>query len=470
MRKSISPSFRAFILNKYPGLATNPAYLRFFRYLCFGDFFDEATDQLVIPTKMIAVDCCLKAWDRNFNGKQFLLEFQRDVIPAMAWTEPTFASTESWHGKAREVLHRGFDQEMLTMLHKECVSPHDDQVDLVSGQPISSHSIYTERKQDTVHYETELAQFSLNETQAKILDYLRRLNVGHLFIKRVALNQEKIEQAIAQLPATTQQIQFQILANVHRNPRVYYLPSSNERTCRLSPRGASIVGLRSEVRKALSSGWVECDLRSSQFAILAARLNAPISEAFIQSGESIWRSFYQHTHGLFEDPPKTIKKVFKEAMYSICFGKSVTNLTEVLNKHGLVKLLSHPIIQELLVLRKTWFLKIREAGGAFDVWDQWQALDLSKDPLTKKTRRWEGAVAASVIRSIEMEIISPIFEVAMKHGRSQQFGICLFQHDGATISFKAKDRKARAQELLKDAVERRARELGVTTVLEFTDL
>jgi hypothetical protein len=75
-----------------------------------------------------------------------------------------------------------------------------------------------------------------------------------------------------------------------------------------------------------------------------------------------------------------------------------------------------------------------------------------------------------VIQAMEMEIIAPIFEVANKHGKSDQFTIAIFQHDGATISFNAKPKMARAQRKLREAVSARAKTLGVSTVLEFTAL
>jgi hypothetical protein len=123
----------------------------------------------------------------------------------------------------------------------------------------------------------------------------------------------------------------------------------------------------------------------------------------------------------------------KETVYSICFGKSTTSLAYFLQASNLIALMSHPIVQELLGLRRQWFREIRNAGGAFDVWGEWHALDLTRDPKTKKGRHWEGAVAAAVIQSVELEIIAPLFDVALKHGKSDQFRICLFQHDGATL-------------------------------------
>jgi hypothetical protein len=79
-------------------------------------------------------------------------------------------------------------------------------------------------------------------------------------------------------------------------------------------------------------------------------------------------------------------------------------------------------------------------------------------------------VAAAVIQSVEMEIISVIFDVATRHGESDEFLITIFQHDGATVSFQYEPKLPRAQRKLKDAVEARAKQLGIQTVLEFSAL
>lgn len=470
MHVPVSRSFRTFVLSKYPALEGNEPFLRLFHYLCFGNFFDKETHRLVVPTRMMSERFYAQPYHPRFNGKAVLESFRSAVLPNLAWTRHEVEVVDSWNGKARQIQNLGFDAEMQQALRAECLRSSDDLVDLVTGAPYSRNRRYRETYEATARYEQELAQVPLNATQEKILDYLRDLNYGHLFLRKFDDNLKAFEAAIETLAPEVRETRYRILASARRNPVIYYLPSAKERTCRLSGHGDSILGLKSSVRKALCAGWVECDLRSSQFSILAAKLKAPISRAFIASGDSIWRSFYQHTHGINEDPPKAIKKVFKEAMYSLCFGKGVGNLTRMLNDHKLVKLLSHPILQELLTLRTVWFEEIRDAGGAFDVWGRWQALDLSKDLVTKKTRRWEGAVAASVIQSIEMEIIAPIFDVANANRTSSKFTICLFRHDGATISFNDKDRVEGTQNRLKKAVEARAKELGVSTVLDFTQL
>lgn len=470
MKTSVSPKFREYVLDKYPQLLGEPAHLRFFLYLCFGNFFDDKTGHLVVPSKVLAEDCCLKKWDRHFNGKAFLRELQNVAFPELTWTEHESFPADSWHGKARTIKTTGFDEELTRAIREESLSPSKSQVDFVTGAATTDSSIYAARRSETEKYEQDLEHANLNATQTAIVNYLRRLEAGHLFLRQITRNKTKIEQAINELPAEVQAIQYQVLGSVHQNPNVYYFPSEQRRTCRLSPRGSSVLGLKGSVRKALCSGWVDCDLRSSQFAILAAKLAAPRSQELIANGENLWSTFYEHTHGTKIEPPPALKKQFKEAIYSLCFGKSTANLSIMLNDQGLAKLLSHPIIQELLTLREDWFKQIRNEGGAYDVWGEWQLLDLTRDPDTKKSRRWAGAVAASVIQSFEMEIIAPIFDIALRHGRAQQFGICLFQHDGACISFQSKSKRPKAEQLLKEAVEARALELGICTSLEFKQL
>lgn len=465
---AVSRKFRQFVLNKYPALEGNAPFLRFFHYLCFGRFFDDDSHHLVIPTKKIAEDFYQKAYTTRFKGQEALEDFRAKVLPDMRWTRhERFAS--AWRGKAREISQLGFDAEMQQALHDECLNPSEDQVDFVTGEPCSRKDRYRVAAEETALYENEIAQISLNPTQTLILDYLREINAGHLFLRKLHENESAIKAAIATLKPAVQETRYRIVSAVYRNPNVYYAPSANERTCRLSPKGDGILGLKKIVRQAATKGWWECDLQSSQFAILAAKLKAPISQAFIASGKSLWREFNLFLFGIEEDPTDAVKKVLKEAIYSLCFGRSEERLKEVLGEHGFAPLLTHPILQELLALRKTWFEQIRKDGGAFDVWGQWQALDDTRDPRTGK-RRWEGSVAASVIQSVEMEIIAPIFDVAAKYGESDQFKICLFQHDGCTISFNSTEKTSRAQGKLKKAVEDRARELGVATSLDFKAL
>lgn len=463
MRKSISRTFRQFVLNKYPALNDNPPFLRFFRYLCFGNFRDKQTKQLVVPTKKIAEEFFEIEYRCHFKGLGALQQFQSEILPGLSWSQHEALSPHSWGGKARRITCNGFDAEMQEALQQECLSPSEDQVDFVTGEPYSRQDRYRDQAATTVAYENELSEYTLNGTQRKILDYLRDINAGHLFLRKLGENSEAIEQAIHELEPDVRDIQYRILASVNQNPNVYYLPSSRERTCRLSPRGDSIAGLVKDVRRAATHGWWECDLRSSQFAILAAKLKAPVSQEFIATGGSLWRELYRSVSGEDTEPPHAAKAALKEAIYSLCFGKSRKNLKEFLALHGMTRILKHAIFSELLELRSLWFEEIELAGGAPDVWGAWHAIDDANG-------RWAGSVGASVIQSVEMEIIAPIFDVAVRHGNADQFMVTLFQHDGCTVSFSAREKVPRAQAKLKKAVEDRARDLGVSTVLEFSQL
>lgn len=453
--------FRELALAKYPILGGNEPYLRFFHYLCFSEFFDQQTHHLVLPTKTIAERFYGGAYNGKFNGRKVLEEFRDQVLPSLVWTDYQHGHGTPGKAKARTISDLGFDPEMMEALHREWLDVSEDRVNFVTGADYLREDRYRDARQATAEYKAEVAQLSLNATQAKVLDYLGRLHAGHLFLRKLGENKDAIEAAIGLLKPHVQVIRRRILPAIRRNPNVYYLPSGNGRTCRLSAGGDSIVGLKKEVRKAATKGWVECDLRSSQFAILAAQLEAPLAQAFIASGESIWCEFNRFLFGINEAPTDSIKATLKETIYSLCFGKSERNLKEFLSQHGIPRLLEHPILQELLTLRKKWFARIEAEGGAHDVWGQWHAVT---------NDRWAGAIAGTVIQSVELEIIAPIFEVAKKHGKSDQFRITIFQHDGGTISFNNSKKIPRAQAKLKKAVEDRAKDLGVSTVLEFTQL
>ncbi len=456
-----SRHFREFALTKYPTLQNRPAFLRLFHYICFSSFFDSSTGCLVIPTRRLAEEIHGVPYTTKFNGKAALEEFRDSVLHGLTWTDHSSTSPHGWNGTARTICDFGFDEKMEAELRKEWSNRSDDLVDFVSGRDYLRADRYADRAKVRAAYDSEIASLGLNATQAQILEHLRQVDGPSLIYRKLAANDDAVSAATAMLPTHVADMQNRILAAVRRDPNVYYYPSSNGRTCRLSARGDSILGLKKEVRRAATKGWVECDLRSSQFAILATKLQAPTALVLAESGESLWRELNAHITGHRKDPVGDVKAALKEFIYSLCFGKSQAKLKKFADQYGIRPLLDHPMIQELLAHRKAWFKQIKQDGGAADVWGTWHAT--SDD-------RWEGAVAGTVIQSVEMEIIAPIFEVAAKHGASDQFRICLFQHDGATISFNSAQKKARAQRKLKEAVEQRARALGVSTVLEFTDL
>lgn len=484
MKRAVTKQFREFCLAKYPALQDSERLRRLFRYLCFSCFYDEDTDNLVVSHGVLHNECDPDSSLIHFNALELLVEMKARVLPNLEWTMPVWG--QAWNGKARQVLNSGFDAEMQKALEDELKVRFDTRnftgmVDFITGNGYQryrrSHvvpSVATEKTE-------VLEKGNLNPTQNKIATYLHtQVNGGMLFPPRYKRNWDEVHAAVATLPKASQAVQHRILTNILEQPEIIYAPSEEARTPRLHACVDSVVGLKSTVRKAFCGGWTECDLKSSQFAILAAKLNAPLAQAFIAEGGSLWRSFHFHTHGINEEPSAELKKAYKEAIYGIAFGMSVEDswnpdtgkkdrrgLKSRLQKNGVESLLSHSIISELLTLRERWYEQIKRDGGAADVWGNFHRITKSSG---SERSRWHGSVAATVIQSIELEIIAPIFDVANKYGDTYKFIITMFQHDGGCISFSDLQYKERIQRFMQEAVQARAKELGVSTKLEFTDL
>jgi hypothetical protein len=225
MRTLVSQSFRQFILKMYPALQDRPEFRRFFQYLCFGTFFDQDTHQLVMPTRVIAEEFYQVPYNSHFKGADKLEEFRGLVLPGLRWSEYSHFGGRGYNGKARRILDLGFDAEMLSALQSEQLSPAQDQIDLVSGEPFPASRRSRQTVEATAQYQQQLATQPLNPTQQKILDYLGGLNAGHLFLRHLGKNEAAVQAALNDLPPPVQEMQRRILASVRQNPNLYYAPS-----------------------------------------------------------------------------------------------------------------------------------------------------------------------------------------------------------------------------------------------------
>lgn len=116
--------------------------------------------------------------------------------------------------------------------------------------------------------------------------------------------------------------------------------------------------------------------------------------------------------------------------------------------------------------RDDWFASISRNGYVTDIWGTVHKLEqggIKTDIYGNKVlakRRWEGAIAATKIQSIEMEIISAVFDVLNDHGEQNQFNITLFQHDGFTYSQSRKESLQTIKNHLNRAIAKKAKEVG----------
>lgn len=483
MQHATTKHFRDFCFKKYPALQDNIDYAAFFNLICFSGFRDKENDyRLVISHDFICNE--LHKDPIHWRSGEFLKAFKKDVLPNFIWSEAT-------DDKARQVIDCGFDDETI-LEHNEAIDIFSvPEVLFASGKLWNSGNRTANKKNVVVTHNSRLAATELNPTQKLIVDEMSKVD-GVQFIDKLKENEARIVEELNKLDPTKRKIQERIIGSIREYSKIHYYPGN--RTARLSAAGDTVVSLKGSIRRALTHGYTEFDLVSSQFAILAKILNAPLSKDKLNKNENIWQSFYLLTHKLNEIPPKHIKKIYKELLYGIAFGTTkkltarhikdnerrakakppiapIESLEQKLAKYDMTILLEHTIIKELLELRSKWFQQIKKDGGAKDVWGNF--LSITKDTIVdgkKEKARWYGAVAASVIQSYELEIISAVFEAQKEHGKQMDFQINIFQHDGGTISIKDKSVEKLVIKRLSEAVETKAQSYGIKTTLEFERL
>jgi hypothetical protein len=509
MKKTVSEKFYNYCMKKYPELKKkdNYAYREFFIYLCFSNFLDRDTKNLCIPSYVIA-NCVGKQAVisndyGNFKSGEFLENFKRDVLPDFQWVE-AFNDWITKTTQCRLVENKGFDDDMMKMLTEELAEDNKEML-FVSGKKWSNLAKLYIRSENKEEHLEKMANIIMNPTQQKIYDYMETIS-GIQFIRKFNENKGMVLSQIGLLDEETQRIQYRILATMKEDSVIHYYPG--KRSPRMSAAGDTIVGLKSSVRHRLCKGWTECDLKSSQFAILASKLNAPLSKELVLKNESIWESFHRKVFGHINDIKK-VKRVYKTILYGIAFGnlektndwvieanekitKSAQNKNTIRNKIGLPPLkeenipyvipldqklkefskefntdftilLQHPIVRELFDARTTYHDTIRKFGGDYDVWGKFIGIDKSKN-------RYARHIAAIIMQSIELELFSVVFDVANEKGKAYQFTIPIFQHDGCCISFSDKKHKEYIMKCLKEAVEKKGKELKVITTIEGEDL
>lgn len=458
MKKSVSKEFRDYCLERYPALKESESYRRMFRYLCFSIFYDKKTNLLCVP-KIAIMNICDTS-NSAFSAIAFLESFRKNVLPGLQLAEYEYVSDVGWEGKCRQVLHNGFDAEMAAMLTKEIQSDNIGNVGFVNGLPYNRAVQAAYRERLLTEHNLAAKDFALNPSQQKIYDYMHAVGSDR-FVRKLNENIDAVRAVIATLPPHKAVIQERIISSIREAPKILYAPSRDLRTSRLHNVNDSAIGFKKEVRKAYSKGWSEVDLRCSQFAILATILDAKVSKAFLETGQSLWQYLHTSATGELTPPSSEQKSVYKAVIYSICFGKGKKNLVQIIRENNITPLFKNEILNELLALREKWFAEIRAAGHTTDAWGN--RINVAAD-------RWVGAVAAAKIQSIELEIISGIFDVANEHGVADAFTICMFQHDGATISFNSTVGKERAFRKMQKAVVDKAAQYNVNTILEIEDL
>lgn len=490
MKKYTSKEFIDYCDNKYPALKENENYRKMFLHLCFSTYISYENYNLLIPYELLhnVAGKNIKYYNKannKFVALRFLKDFKKDVLPDFEWTEAVMKKENTWEAEfhCRTVANRGFDEETRSKI-KEELNFEGQKYHFVTGLTYNRHSIAKDRREAMDQFETDYKLFNLNPTQQLIYDSIKGVShSGKAFLLKLTENEERINKAINNLKGTIIESkeeaierQSRIRESIREDPRIFYYPTPLKRTPRLHAGDDTVLGFKREVRKAFCIGWTECDLRSSQFIILSYILDSKPAIELIKSRKNLWKYIHTVATGSTEPPTHEQKSVYKETIYGICFGQGAKRLKELLEANNISSLLNDPIIADLLVKRAEWFQRIRQNGYITDVWGETHKLeeagrvyDMFGNYVYAK-ERWEGSLAATKIQSIEMEVISSIFEFQNECSEAYNFKIMLFQHDGVCISFNEKKHQETVQKKMNEALKRKAVDVGNKIGIDLSEM
>lgn len=474
IHKSARESLQALLpnLDSYNCKCKKEEHWNLFRVLAFNPFIDRDTGAVRASAETIARATnnlsALRAG--KFNAGAVLKHFINDIIPGIAtllvddqgreWSTSTWVIREDdsrykkEDGKTRRVLVN-WPLEVKEIIQKEITKQYTDEKVYISNgnkRNDGKERGFTTIILDECQQEIEI----LNCKPAKeIADYLNNLPINSF--TKLSDNFDKALEVADKLEGHVKQQQLLILSTIMEAPKPFVRPS--EKTDRLFGHGANITNLKKEVRKALTKGWFEGDLKSAQLAIVATLWNIPEVLSFLETGKSFWSDVLSHL-GVSEEA----KGIVKDHTYGVIFGMSKERLVEEMNA-GLKKFniekggnlfLSHPIISALLKARGAYISKVLSEGYIVDAFH-------SKFEINKSNVL---SLVARQAQSYEMALIHPVFELAKT---TEDFSIVLYQFDGVSIKFHNKKRQGTWLELIELAVKKKACELGIFTSLDIVE-
>ena len=454
MRKTVSKAFREEVKARYPNLMLCPAYWSLMRELIFRQNTYGSSGLILLQHDKLA------GWNQkdpsNFNSGKFLEAFKRNVLPEFTYSD--YAALE----KCRSVVATGIDAEVHQWL-KDMGDVRE--VYFETGHKVNSKSLASE-------YETSLAfvhslqKLIYSEEAKHVLDY-HNSKSRNKFKLKVNQNYEDALTLVESYKADSEAIyvmQRESLIDLRFFPMPLLKPTY--KADRLFSYGASLTTIKSEVRKVLTRGWTEADLKNAQLAIIAKLWDIPSLQDYLATGESIWTYFYDSL-----EIDKSYKPALKVFVYSIAYGAGQdtlrTDFVDNCASAGIrvedvfVKALFElPLVKDILTARK---VRLNEVKGK-----------TLFTPLGKIRSRKPTSKLALEAQAYEMLLIHEIYKLADQainpKTNKAQFEIMLYQFDGVTIDFRDKRSKDYWKSCITKAVEAKAYEYGFKTTLEFEDL
>ena len=425
-RMTVSRVFWDSVQENLPTLTTHPGYIHLFWYLILGRWTDKHTHRLLLSSKVISR--FEGRSESNTRAEDFLIRFRRDVLPADA--------TLLWSGynprrqKCRQLvtLHFGAFQEM--------VEGERNRLWHYLGRVYLDGTQFSDAKERSNRLTRQhvAGERGGNCDHAKdIQDYLNNLN-PHLFTRAIKRNFDDALGAASYLgDSTVREEQDRLLRSIETQPQPFYSATRAGNTVRLFSTDG-MPNLQGGVRRALSQGWLEADLKCSQLAICAWLWKSEDINSFLRSRVNVW-NYLMDDMGIMPEDRKAAKRVTKEGLYSICYGMEECNIPGMmalgfakvgLNKNYYRGFLKNSLIRTLIDVREPQLKVLERNGGAETCYGKW--CPVTDDRLARD-------VMAELAQAWEMKFIYPAFELARG---ARDFTITLYQFDGFSVHFTQK--------------------------------
>lgn len=346
--KTISREFRDLLAATFPRLENNTSYWRMLQYILFGGWSDgDDTDALMVPAELI---CAIEGYEshdpKHYSAYKFLELFRKNIVD---FELSSFEySARLGAGKVRTISNIQIPAHLKPIIDAERRASGEERVWMGSGKKWLRKHTSEQRKQ--ARHEAELAAeeaIVCPQTQA-LRNYMNTLPPNR-FTSALKHLPQAIEVASTLKDADNQ---LNLLMSIRDQAQPFY--SASPKTTRIFSMNESMLRLHRDLRKVLTQDWMTADLRSAQLAIVAKVWDRPEVEAYLRSGQSIWRDLCDHM-GLDFTPDN--KALVKTPTYSVVFGAGERRIREYFKKwlggdDDYDKFRHHPIISTLFVARK----------------------------------------------------------------------------------------------------------------------
>ncbi len=522
-RTTGSRRFREAVVQAYSGLEKNPAYWHLMMYLLFPSKFDNKEEKdsdeigdedelgnIVISREKLASFEGKKA-NSNYVGYRFLEAFKRDVVPGFEYTDHTHERYKQ--GKAREVENTGLGPEaeaLRELMWRDLKEGKEDEVVLSTGKKVTRQiqadwrgAVFEQAASIPLHVDIadssstishlqslfpaqkltnledlsapyssvkpmpcfssdwEIVSEKLKSDSEMIVEYQNGLDI-QVFSDIVKKNRETAIQHLANCMGRTERSQHQAWGQLLfilgcPKPMIHTV----EKTARLYGSYPSLLSIRKDVRRQLTRGWYEYDLKSAQLAIVAKKWGVTDLQVLLETQGSAW-AYLADELGV---DLQTIKPDLKTAIYALVFGAEKHNVKRALLSSGqpdslYEKFEAIPIIQDLFDAREEEIEKIMQELCSSNLAERF---GIESRYLGDNTRKSAKQVLARRAQQTELRLLAPVYQLAEPN--KKVFKVTLYQFDGFTVSYKTKS-ITKWESKIKQVVKDTAAQMDIHTELE----